>query len=817
MSSSTGSNSNILDFFEASSSSSSSSRPFASRYYTSPPTEDENNDLSDYDDAEYPSHRCSTHNNSIDSTENLGGEEEEQNDIDEQAVEDLCDAQEFDVDEYGNVVGLIDEKSESHEEFTQNLEQHNQSKKGLKKSSLLSQPKQTIKEKKREVIDENDGENEEVMYRQIEEYQQQIRTIDNSPTAPDHFVEKKQSDGFVMVNQPIPVSSKNENDNKVIEKSPKPKPKMTIWERKEREQKERSPPPQLSNPVSNVTQVLSNLNLSISSISTAAVTLPPKPKKTIWERLNTGIVKFNQAVVAGLIIKENSEEKKRSLFEKLVPHLNTCWAMTQDELSVVDFKSVISNVPTDMKQYSIVDFKKAHADKVVILYKPTSGDSHNQFKVILTELWLKSPDRLHITLEFNPTHPITQNGILDNYLDRTTQKTIIPPKPIIINVFRGLDYTAEKCRNYVQLHPPMYSALLDHCPIARHLFEIICDSNRLHFDFMLKWLAYILQYKKKTSVAIILSGQHGAGKGLFVRILQIILGDDSFQNISNFERSLRYNCVYKYSLISFIDEVRKMSTDQYEMFKNLVSEDTIEYSFPNKRAKKDSNESYVNFIISNNATEDGLNIPIEPKERRFVILRVSNKYANKTQESADYFIQLKQAPIEPFAHHLYNLPLGNFDPHNRMMVPQMEIPVSLDKFTRFWHYCIREKCIPNKSQNHDRWQNDTGLLISKKKLFLSFLYTVGAKEKVTEEMASLFFKQTIRLQIILSESRPGGVRCVTLKNVKQAKEIFEIQYPGLNWTPIDTLVTPPGSVVVPGIPNTNTNTIELDFSCDMDD
>ena len=61
--------------------------------------------------------------------------------------------------------------------------------------------------------------------------------------------------------------------------------------------------------------------------------------------------------------------------------------------------------------------------------------------------------------------------------------------------------------------------------IRTHLYEVICDGDIELFEYLLDYVAHMLQRpEEKPGVMVVLLGSQGTGKGLFFQILQRVWG-----------------------------------------------------------------------------------------------------------------------------------------------------------------------------------------------------------------------------------------------------------------------------------------------------
>ena len=154
-----------------------------------------------------------------------------------------------------------------------------------------------------------------------------------------------------------------------------------------------------------------------------------------------------------------------------------------------------------------------------------------------------------------------------------------------------------------------------------HVREVICDNNEPLYEYVIDWMADIVQNPAKLlGVALVLMGGQGTGKGVFVEYFGRIFGQH-FQRVSNLEHIIgRFSGNLSKALLVFADEAF-CSRDKSKIgaLKTLITEArrTVEPKF------KDALEvpNFVRLIMASN--EDWV-VPAEFDERRFCVLEVSD-------------------------------------------------------------------------------------------------------------------------------------------------------------------------------------------------
>lgn len=166
--------------------------------------------------------------------------------------------------------------------------------------------------------------------------------------------------------------------------------------------------------------------------------------------------------------------------------------------------------------------------------------------------------------------------------------------------------------------------------IQEFLFEVICASDRLTYEYLISYLAHMLQKpEEKPGVMIVLLGGQGTGKGVFFQLVSHIWSNMTLL-ISDIDQVLgRFNAALERNFIVCMDEALfagdRKATDR---LKSLVTESSIHIEQKYQPAR--SIASVHRFFAASN---HGHFASVDHDDRRFLILRVSEKY----QRNAHYF------------------------------------------------------------------------------------------------------------------------------------------------------------------------------------
>lgn len=224
-----------------------------------------------------------------------------------------------------------------------------------------------------------------------------------------------------------------------------------------------------------------------------------------------------------------------------------------------------------------------------------------------------------------------------------TQKEFIPytdPTTIkenVLNTFEGFEA--------LKVPPPSDRRCIE--KLIHHIKHIWCSDNEEHFEYVMRWFAYIFRFpRKKTGVILVIySEKHGAGKGIVTDFIKTrVIGDDYCYQAKSWNELLdKFNSTLEDRILTVGDELSatdmKVTRENFCALKNMITSPVINVNAKYKvqiTGKKD----YNNYIITTNSKFSTI---VEPWDRRTFCLSVSNERAGDRQ----YFNELladMQAP-----------------------------------------------------------------------------------------------------------------------------------------------------------------------------
>jgi len=290
-----------------------------------------------------------------------------------------------------------------------------------------------------------------------------------------------------------------------------------------------------------------------------------------------------------------------------------------------------------------------------------------------------------------------------------------------------------------------------------HILDNLCDGDNHIYDYVLAWMARIIQDPggKKPGVAIVLKGGKGVGKGIFANAFGRLFGDAFLPIATPKGFTGQFNMHLSKCLFVFLDEAVWGGDKEVEgQLKALITEPTM--LFQPKGIDSIAMENHMNILMASN--NDWV-IPASIDERRFLVLKVNNK----KQQDSKYFgaidHQMESGGYEAMMRELLEHDYSQVDlrkaPHTEGLVEQVD--ETLDPTLSFWKSVIsrgfllsyKDTGAPRKTDfrkgSDDEWPD----IVWKYEIFHEFKEVFCAGKRVfTSE--TKFWKDTRKFW-------PGGV------------------------------------------------------------
>lgn len=202
-----------------------------------------------------------------------------------------------------------------------------------------------------------------------------------------------------------------------------------------------------------------------------------------------------------------------------------------------------------------------------------------------------------------------------------------------------------------------------------HVKENICNNNEESYQYLRKWLSYIFQRPQEVHTALVLCGSQGVGKNSFVEPLGVLLGSHYAPLSSITELVSNFNYHLKNAVLIHANEALwGGNKKEIGTVKAMITEQTCLIEGKGKDRIVVRNFKHV--VLSSN---EDWPVHLDPDDRRFFVLKVSEKNKENHEYFKDIQAELNNGGYESLLYDLLNEDLSNFDPR--------KIPSSSDSFS----------------------------------------------------------------------------------------------------------------------------------------
>lgn len=247
--------------------------------------------------------------------------------------------------------------------------------------------------------------------------------------------------------------------------------------------------------------------------------------------------------------------------------------------------------------------------------------------------------------------------------------------------FEGLDFDPKVDGNITDIHGrtkfnlwkgpahpmiedyDMDSAEMRLKPFLNHIKSILCDGNSECYEYVIKWCANAVQNPGNPNrVALVLQGDQGCGKGVFVQMFKDVVGEQYFYQVMDQANGLLGKFApegMESCLMCFVDEAFFPGhMGDVQKIKKLITETTRDIE--KKYGARTVFKNFTNYIFASNGDYV---VNFDPQERRFLVLKCNNRYSGvSNEETINYFSSLRGTSIEDLAQYLYRVNLTGFNP-----------------------------------------------------------------------------------------------------------------------------------------------------------
>jgi hypothetical protein len=298
--------------------------------------------------------------------------------------------------------------------------------------------------------------------------------------------------------------------------------------------------------------------------------------------------------------REKAKKKRRGWddVDRLVETFNRRYCVTNDGGLTVVFEERADPVRRGryvLFKYTFADFQKRYNNRLLTITIERSNKKGVMEEVDITKTlanwWLNSPNRREALAGvcFDPTNSVGKGWW---------------------NLWNGFAVTPWR---------GSWRLMQEHC------YHVICRGNREHYDFLLNTAARMIQHPElPAEVAVVLKGDEGTGKGIFLHALREIFGGHGLYLSNPDHLRGRFNEQLQNTIMLFCDEAFYAGDRAHEsILKALVTEHELSIEPKNRKLFMTNNNLHI-YMASN------LNwvVPAALRARRWFLLEVLDTHVD---------------------------------------------------------------------------------------------------------------------------------------------------------------------------------------------
>lgn len=347
----------------------------------------------------------------------------------------------------------------------------------------------------------------------------------------------------------------------------------------------------------------------------------------------------------------------------------------------------------------------------------------------------------------------------------------------------------------------------------QHVHDNIAQSDAQLTLWIRAWLAALIQHPElRASVALVLRGERGTGKGVFAQTIGKLLGQHFLHLTSPDVLTGRFNRILQNMPIVYADESFWAGDKKAESrLKTLITEDRIiveekyipAYTVPN----------VMHLVIAGN---DDWVVPAGRNERRFAVFNMSNVHMQDRVYFKAVFDQMENGGYEALLYELQNFDLDacGVDPHVAPVTDALaeQQVLSMSAVEQFWYECLEEG---RAIDFHEEWGEEingnhcigTDLLYQRyvERTSMARTHRAGGQQSFSKIIKKLMppSTRTERRSVQISEYYGGNIprklmRCFVVPSLGQCRAHFEKAFPKITWdVPAPALVRDANGMLPP--------------------
>jgi hypothetical protein len=176
--------------------------------------------------------------------------------------------------------------------------------------------------------------------------------------------------------------------------------------------------------------------------------------------------------------------------------------------------------------------------------------------------------------------------------------------------------------------------------IEWHFRNVLCGGNEEHYNYLMDWLAHILQYPEvKPNVAVVFRGNKGTGKSLIMSAISRALGPLGMVISHSKHLTGSFNSHLRNKLFTLVEESFFSGSPMEEsVLKHMISDNETTYEA--KGYEAEGGQSYLRACLITNSEWAA---PASGDERRYFIPTVTDAaIIRNREEGGTYFTRLSQ-------------------------------------------------------------------------------------------------------------------------------------------------------------------------------
>lgn len=241
-----------------------------------------------------------------------------------------------------------------------------------------------------------------------------------------------------------------------------------------------------------------------------------------------------------------------------------------------------------------------------------------------------------------------------------------------------------------------------HENFLRHIKDNICSGREDYYDYLIKWLAHMIQKPAELAhVAIVLRGEPGVGKSFVPTQVGVLLGCH-FIHISSSKHLVgNFNAHLQDKLFNFSDEAIWSGDKQSQStLKTIITERTR--IVERKGVDAVTMPNYTRLMMASN---DEQVIHAQGHERRYFVLTVSPAHRQDTAYFSAIAKELREGGHANLLHFLMHVDIKDFDPRNYPQTEELQRQkiMSLPPHIEWWLNCLQDGKVHPK---YDGWQEN---------------------------------------------------------------------------------------------------------------